>query len=360
MIFHPRLLHNGPIRKPRALLRALTRSARYLLPLILLGLAVHLILPRLATIEQSLGVIRQMAWWAVALAVLAQLLSYLGSGYLLRALVAIAGQRLSVVRGTLIFTAASSVGLSGGGPLGNFTVTYRWLRGSRVSAEGAMLAGSLPNVFYDSIMAATGIFGLLHLLIVHELTLLQVVGFGFTLLMLSLIAGVALWGVHHRPRLTTLAVRVAERWAVLRHRPYDPAATETAIGRWFSALDALRAGGWRGPTLGAILNTGFDMLTLYLLFVAAGHKVSPGVMLAGYGLPLLLGKVAIWPGGIGLVEATMAALYDGLGVPHGVTVVVIIAYRFLSFWLPLLVGLPLIPYLQHVCGSESDESGVTA
>ena len=31
----------------------------------------------------------------------------------------------------------------------------------------------------------------------------------------------------------------------------------------------------------------FDMLTLYFLFVAAGHPVSPGVLLAGYGLPLI-------------------------------------------------------------------------
>jgi uncharacterized membrane protein YbhN (UPF0104 family) len=43
----------------------------------------------------------------------------------------------------------------------------------------------------------------------------------------------------------------------------------------------------------------------------------------------------------------MAALYDGLGIPDGVTVVVILIYRFVSFWLPMLVGLPLIPYLQH-------------
>jgi uncharacterized protein (TIRG00374 family) len=330
------------------------RVVRYLLPLILLGLAVHLILPRLATIGQSLGVIRQMAWWAVALAVVAQFLSYLGSGYLLKTLVAMVGQRLSVVRGTLIFTAASSVGLSGGGPLGNVTVTYRWLRGSGISAEGAILAGSLPAVFYDSAMVVAGIFGLLHLLIVHELSFLQSVGFGFTLLVLSLIAGVAVWGIRHRPRLTTLAVRLTERWAVLRHHPQDPVATEAAIGRWFNAWDALRTGGWRGPALGAILNTVFDMATLYLLFVAAGHAVSPGILLAGYGLPLLLGKVSFLPGGVGIVEATMAVLYDGLGVPDGVTVVVIIAYRFLSFWLPLLVGLPLVLYLQRASADAHD------
>jgi uncharacterized protein (TIRG00374 family) len=345
-------------KKPRAFPRVSMRIVRYLLSLILLGLAVHLILPKLATIEQSLQIIRRMALWAVVLAIVAQFLSYLGSGYLLCSLVAVVGQRLSVLRGTLIFTAASSVGLAGGGPVGNVTATYRWLRGSGVSAEGALLAGWLPTLFYDAMLVLVGIFGLLHLLIVHELTVLQATGFALTLLVLCAIAGVVLWGVYHRARLTALAVKVAGRWAALRRRPYDPAKTRDATERLFRAWDALRVGGWRGPALGAMLNMVFDMLTLYFLFIAAGHAVSLGILLAGYGLPLLLGKVSFLPGGVGIVEATMAVLYNGLGVPDGVTVVVIIVYRFLSFWLPLLVGFPLILYLQRTSASAHDDLGI--
>ena len=337
--------------------RPRVRVLRYLMPLILLGLAVHVILPQITAFEHSLQVVRKMAWWAFALAVLAQTLSYLGSGYLLRMIVAVVGQRLSIVRGALIFTAASSVGLAGGGPVGSITATFRWMRGSGVSAEGAVLASSLPTVFYDSAMAVAGIFGLVQLLALHELSAVQTIGFGFTLVVLSLIAGVTIWGTRHRTRLTTLVVRLAGRWAALRRRSYDPATTETAVRRWFGAWDALRAGGWRGPMLGAALNTSFDMLTLYFLFVAAGHPVSPGVLLAGYALPLLLGKVSFLPGGVGIVEATMAALYGGLGVPDGVTVVVILIYRFLSFWLPLLIGFPVVPYLQHIAGNPVEPAG---
>ncbi len=333
------------------------RLVRYLVPLVLLGLAVHILLPQIATMEHSLQVIKGMKLWAVALAVLAQTLSYLGSGYLLKTLVAVAGQQLSVLRGVIVFTAAASVGLAGGGPVGNVATTYRWMRGSGVNAEGATLAGWLPTLFYDATLVIVGIFGLIHLLIAHELSILQAVGFGLTLLVLLLIASVATWGVRHRPQLTALAVRLAGRWAGLRRRPYDPAPTEAAVARWFSAWDVLRTGGWRGPVLGAALNTIFDMLTLYFLFVAAGHPVSLGVLLAGYGLPLLLGKVSFLPGGVGIVEGTMAALYNGLGVPNGVTVAVILIYRFFSFWLPLLVGFPLIPYLQRVAGNVNDSPG---
>jgi uncharacterized membrane protein YbhN (UPF0104 family) len=210
-----------------------------------------------------------------------------------------------------------------------------------------VLAGWLPWLFNNGTLVVIGMFGLFHLLIVHELSTLQALGFGLTLLVLSLIVGMVLWGVHHRPQLTALAVRVANRWAALRRRPYDPATTEAVTGRLFSAWDTLRTGGWRGPALSAGLNIALGMLALYFLFVAAGHTVSPGVLLAGYGLPLLLGRVSFLPGGVGIVEGTMAALYDGLGVPDGVTVVVILTYRVLSFWLPTLVGFPLVPYLQR-------------
>jgi len=79
-------------------------------------------------------------------------------------------------------------------------------------------------------------------------------------------------------------------------------------------LEMLGNGGWQRPLLGAVVNTGFDMLTLYFFFIAAGYPVGLGILVVGYGLPLLLGKIAfLLPGGIGVVESTMAALYTGLG-----------------------------------------------
>jgi uncharacterized membrane protein YbhN (UPF0104 family) len=68
-------------------------------------------LPQLTTFDHALQVIKGMVPWAVMLAVMMQVLSYLGSGYLLQAVVAIVGQRLSVVHGTVITTAASSISL---------------------------------------------------------------------------------------------------------------------------------------------------------------------------------------------------------------------------------------------------------
>ncbi|HOU13132.1 MAG TPA: lysylphosphatidylglycerol synthase transmembrane domain-containing protein [Anaerolineae bacterium] len=331
------------MRVPKLMLRL----ARQLPVLILLGLAVHLLLPQLTTLESSLKVIENMAWWAVALAIGVQVLSYVGSGYLISSLASISPPRLSIGRGIVVTLAASSVGLVAGGMVGNAAAVYRWTRSNGVGKEGALLASWLPSLFNNAILALLAATGVLHLLIVHDLSTLQAIGFGLTLALLVGATSFIVWGVQHRPAFTALLTRIARWWASLMRRSYDPIATTDITARIFGAWDVLRSGGWRQPVLGAALNIGCDMATLFLLFIAAGHAVSPGILLTGYGLPLLLGKVTFLPGGVGIVEGTMAALYNGLGVPNAVTVLVILAYRIISFWVPTVLGFPLVIYLQR-------------
>ena len=66
------------------------------------------------------------------------------------------------------------------------------------------------------------------------------------------------------------------------------------------------------------------------------------------------------PGGVGVVESTMAALYKGLGVPGSIAVVVILGYRLFSFWIPTLIGFSIAFYLQehdYTCENDSELSG---
>jgi hypothetical protein len=73
------------------------------------------------------------------------------------------------------------------------------------------------------------------------------------------------------------------------------------------------------------------MLTLYFLFFAAEHMIHPGVLVAGYGLAFLPGKVAfVSPGRVGIIESGMAAVYSSLGVPKYISVVVILRYHLFS------------------------------
>lgn len=337
--------HGGLISSPPFILKA----GRSLTTLILLGLTVHIILPQLASFEASLQVIKTMALWAVLLAALSQVMSYAGTGYLLYSVVAIVDQQLSVFKGALINLAATSMGMLAGGTFGNAAATYLWVRKQGVSAEGSGLAGTLPTIFNNAILMVLAVAGIIHLLLVHELSSLQFFALSLSLTLLGLGFAAVSWGKSHRKSFTSAAVRMAASFARFLHKPYVSDPTEVSVSRMFAALDTLGNGGWKRPVLGSALSTGFDMLTLYFFFIAAGHPVGPSVLLVGYGLPLLFGKMAfLIPGGVGIVESTMVALYTGLGVPGSIAVVVVLGYRVFSFWIPTLIGFIVSFYLQRV------------
>lgn len=328
------------------------RWLRHLFPLLMGGLAVHLLLPQLASLSQAWQTVQQTPFWLVALAAVAQLASYGGSGYLLQQLAAMLDEQLSLWRGMLVTLAGGSIGLVAGGVVGSSAAVYRWTLTGGLSGQAAALCGALPGLFNNLLLALIAMLGLLHLLLIHQLSRLQIVSFCLILALLALLVAGGLWGVTHPKALQFLLSRLGQGWAGVRKRRYSPAVAEERVNQLVNTWMVLRGGGWRGPLLGAGLNIGFDLLTLYLLFVAAGHTVSPGVLLTGYGLPLLIGKVGFLPGGVGLVEATMTAIYASMSVPNNVTVVVILGYRLLSFWIPTLAGFLTAFFLEQLGREE--------
>jgi glycosyltransferase 2 family protein len=70
--------------------------------LIILGLAVHLLVPQISSLERSWSIMKGMTWWALALAIVSQILSYLGYGFMLRAIVNLDRKKLSISKGAMI------------------------------------------------------------------------------------------------------------------------------------------------------------------------------------------------------------------------------------------------------------------
>jgi uncharacterized protein (TIRG00374 family) len=89
-----------------------------------------------------------------------------------------------------------------------------------------------------------------------------------------------------------------------------------------------------------------DAATLWLVFVAMLDVVSPHVFFAGYAIPLMVSKVGVVPGGVGLVEGMMVGIFHHVGEPPATTALAVVGYRLLAFWLPNLVGFGVIPFLQ--------------
>jgi uncharacterized protein (TIRG00374 family) len=332
-----------------------------LLSLLIMGLAAHLLLPQMSELTHILETLRGMAYWALGLAFITQIGSYLGFGYLVQKVVALGDRNISIGRGTIVVTAAASIGLVGGGILGYTTSLFRWLKRSGARAQEAFICTWLPELLTLVTLAFIAVIGLIILLVMHKLTTAQVWTFIWILVFLMLVLGLLVMGLLYRERMLALIHRVGSFLFSIVRRSYPSQQVDENLHRTYASLDLLIAGGWRGPLLGNGIIILADLLTLYFIFVAAGHRVPFGVLLAGYGLPLMAGKLPLIPGGVGIIEASMAALYDSLGVPDPITVVVVLIYRFMSFWLPLLLGFPMGFWLERrmmrsQAGQESPKS----
>jgi putative heme transporter len=88
------------------------------------------------------------------------------------------------------------------------------------------------------------------------------------------------------------------------------------------------------------LNWLLDVAALWVVFVGLGFRMEVGVLLVGFGVANLVTALPHTPGGVGLVEAGMTATYVALGAPVHVALAAVLAYRLISFWLPVLAGVP--------------------
>jgi uncharacterized membrane protein YbhN (UPF0104 family) len=227
---------------------------------------------------------------------------------------------------TKLFAAAGSGGVA---------VTVWALRGAGLSGD-AVARGllSLEILNYCVYMSALVIFGAGLWLGVFAgpapvaLTLLPALfGLGVIVMVLSMrwLAGPAERFMLRRAGRPH--ARAAGRWLAAAH---VPRALQNSL------IDALAI--VRGPDrswLAAIPAWGFDIAVLWASFRAFGHSPPAAPLIMGYYVGTL-GNVLPLPGGIGGVEGGMIGSFIGFGVSGSLAVVAVLAYRTISYWLPLL------------------------
>jgi len=333
------LAHAAARPKPRPWLR-------YLLMAAFLALAVKLVLPQLGPLQDSAVLLRTMVPGFLALAALVQAGSYLWSGVMLRDIVRLTGDELSVARATAVSVASGSVGLVAAGAIGTAGSTFRWLRDAGVSPEGALLASWLPTVLNAAVMMAFALVGTAELALQGGMSVAEGTALSAAFGVVGAVCAFLWWAVGHPAPAERMVVGMEARWARLRRRPAHEAAVRERMEATWAALELLKAKGWKRPALDSALMIAFDALTLWLVFVAMLDVVSPHVFFAGYAIPLLVSKFGVVPGGVGLVEGMMVAVFHHVGEQTSVAALAVVGYRLLAFWLPNLIGFGVVPFLQ--------------
>jgi uncharacterized protein (TIRG00374 family) len=95
---------------------------------------------------------------------------------------------------------------------------------------------------------------------------------------------------------------------------------------------------WHRAILAAAGNWLLDFLALMAAVAATGARPRPTLVLLAYVVAAVLGMIPITPGGLGFVEAGLASTLVLAGVPSGQAALATLAYRLVSYWLPLPAG----------------------
>ena len=143
-----------------------------------------------------------------------------------------------------------------------------------------------------------------------------------------------------RRKDTALRLRLAGRKLVgrIRRRPLD--GETVGLDDLYEAMAAARANGsWSGRVLvHAVASKMLGAAMLLAAAVATGLPISIGGVLLIYTTALVASLFSVVPGGLGMVEATTAAMFVSAGAPLALAVVAVALFRIFDLWIPVAAG----------------------
>jgi putative heme transporter len=124
---------------------------------------------------------------------------------------------------------------------------------------------------------------------------------------------------------------------LLRGRPPLRGLPERLLHERDQTLAAIGGRWWRAllTSLGWWL---FDYGSLLLALAAIGANPEPSLVLLAYAGASVLSMIPLTPGGLGFVEAGLTGLLALAGINAGEAALATLAYRLVSYWLPLPAG----------------------
>jgi uncharacterized protein (TIRG00374 family) len=99
----------------------------------------------------------------------------------------------------------------------------------------------------------------------------------------------------------------------------------------------------RGPFIWALLANFWEVVAVYVVYLAFGHLVNLGAVILAYAVANTAGFVSVLPGGVGVYEGLMTLVLTATGVPSRLSLPVTVMYRVLN----TIVQLPPGYYFYH-------------
>lgn len=309
------------------------RVARRIILLTVGGLSLYLLAPKLISVFASWPQLKTLKPGSFALALLFEAMSYL-SLWSMQRVALHATSWFTVGTSQLASGAVGSVVPGGAATAG--AVAYRMLTSAGVRREdvasglAASTIASTAVVFAMPVLALPAIIGG----VAAPRGLIQTAYVGIAgFVAIAVLAAVAFgWD---RPLL--IAGRAA-RWMIQRFRSDSAADLPEHLLAQRDRMKQTFGRRWGVALAGAVGKVGFDYVALVCCLAAVGARPNASLVLLAYVGGALLSQVPVTPGGLGFVEAGLTGLLTAAGVGAQKALVSTLAYRLVSFWIPLPAG----------------------
>lgn len=318
---------------PRGRVRKLWRPLRFVVSLVLVGLAGWFVAGKTSELSGATAFLGQLRWPWLALAAGAELASYLFMAALQRSLLKAGELRPHVLRVCVVTFAGTTI--QSALPAGTaFAALYQFhqfevLGADEVLAGWVVVATAAVSFGTLAVLAGTGLS-----MAASTGSALDLVGAIVGVWSLALLAVLA-WNRRFQVYAVSLqAVSAIERRLRLPGRLSGP--FERVVARMRTVAPDRRQ--WAAALAYGALSWLADCACLMFAFIAVGAPVPwDGLLLAYCGGQLAV-NLPITPGGLGVVEGSLTVALVAFGGGRAATVAAVLLYRLVSFWAPLPVG----------------------
>lgn len=263
-------------------------------------------------------------WWWVLAALLLSLITYVGSAWSLSGFVP---EKLSFIRTLLAQIAGDFATLVSPPTLGAIAINVRYLQ--KAGLHPALAAASVgvsqvvAFITHIGLLTAFGIAAGTQADFTFDPPMWAVIGVAAVAVVLLALLAVPYVRTLITTRVGPLIKEVVPRLVTVAQRP----------GKLLEGVGGI-----------VILNLAY-VGVLYACVEAFGGSLSIAVVAVVYLAGATIGQAAPTPGGLGAVEAALAAGLTAAGLDAGLAVSSVLLYRLVTFWLPTVPGYWAFNYL---------------
>jgi len=323
------------------------RSSRWVRSAFLLGLAAFGAIFFFTDFRELWAVLARANLWLLTLPVLCMVASYLTMARSYQGIAVAAGCPVSMgdmLRITFVANSMNYLVATGG--LSGFAVRMYFFSRLGMTSQTAVIVSLAQTFLTNCTLLGFVLVGFAYVIASHTLqgsALVATVILLVLAVIAALIAGLLLLHPGLRRR-TLFAIAQGTYWVMHRLLP-SRAPARTHIWRYQFNLNRgiafllSRKRAMLPPLLYIIADWFLTILILYTSFLTVRYPIEFAQVIVGFSVGIVLSFASLIPGGLGVMEGSMAAVFSSMGVPFETAVVAVLIFRVAYYLLPLLASL---------------------